>query len=110
MMTPMAVSLIATMASSLINVMPGKGVKRAGRGQVFVIFPLLAMSLIMKVVGKGVTRADKGYNNLDYMDNFFCYLHPLSNTDITEYFNYKPTFNGAFSRDNLPRIKDERLS
>ena len=23
------------------------------------------------------------------------------------YFNYKPKFNGVFSRNNLPRIKDE---
>ena len=24
---------------------------------------------------------------------------------ITMHFNYEPSFNGAFSRDNLPRIK-----
>ena len=24
-----------------------------------------------------------------------------------KYFNYKPRFNGVFSRDNLSRIKDE---
>ena len=26
--------------------------------------------------------------------------------EITQYFNYKPRFNGVFSRNNLPRIKD----
>ena len=31
------------------------------------------------------------------------------NIDITKYFNYEPRFNGVFSRDNLPRIKDETL-
>ena len=25
---------------------------------------------------------------------------------IIKYFNYKPKFNGGFSRDNLRRIKD----
>ena len=25
---------------------------------------------------------------------------------MTKYFNYKPRFNGVFSRNNLPRIKD----
>ena len=29
----------------------------------------------------------------------------LSNIEITNYFSYKPTFNGVFSRNNLPRIK-----
>ena len=33
-------------------------------------------------------------------------LHPLSNIEITNYFNYEPRFNGVFSRNNLPRIKD----
>ena len=32
--------------------------------------------------------------------------HPLSNIEITKYFNYEPVFIGVFSRDNLPRIKD----
>ena len=33
-------------------------------------------------------------------------LHSLINIKITKHFNYKPRFNGVFSRDNLPRIKD----
>ena len=33
-------------------------------------------------------------------------LHPLSNIEITKYFNYEPRFNGVVSRDNLPRIKN----
>ena len=28
------------------------------------------------------------------------------NIEITNYFNYEPRFNGVFSRNNLPRIKD----
>ena len=30
----------------------------------------------------------------------------LSNIEITEYFNYVARFNGIFSRNNLPKIKD----
>ena len=33
-------------------------------------------------------------------------LHPLSNIEITNYMKYEPRFNGVFSRNNLPRIKD----
>ena len=33
-------------------------------------------------------------------------LHPLNNIQITNYFNDEPRCNGAFSRNNLPRIKD----
>ena len=28
------------------------------------------------------------------------------NIEICKYFHYEPRFNGVFSRDNLPRIKD----
>ena len=28
--------------------------------------------------------------------------------EITKYFNYKPRFNGVYSRDNLPGIKKDR--
>ena len=34
-------------------------------------------------------------------------LHPLRNIEIAIYFNFEPTFNGVFSRNNLPRTKDE---
>ena len=37
---------------------------------------------------------------------FLVPLHPSNNMEITNYFNYEPKFNGAFSRNNLSRIKD----
>ena len=37
--------------------------------------------------------------------NFFP-LYPLSNIEISEYFNYKPRFYGVFSGNNFSRIKD----
>ena len=30
----------------------------------------------------------------------------MNNIDITNYFKYEPRFNGVFSRNNLPKIKD----
>ena len=33
-------------------------------------------------------------------------FHTLRNIKITKYFNNKPKFNGVFSRENLPKIKD----
>ena len=67
----------------MINDIPGKG---EGRG--FLL--LFAQSFMMKILGKGVTREGKGYNNMDHVNQY----------------NYKPMFNGVFSRNNLPEIKD----
>ena len=41
-----------------------------------------------------------------YGGKFLAPLHPLNNIEITNYFNYEPRFNGVYSRNNLPRIKD----
>ena len=36
--------------------------------------------------------------------------HPLTNIEISDYFNDETRFNGVYSRDNLPRtIKMEHL-
>ena len=32
-------------------------------------------------------------------------LHSLGNIEIIKYLYYEPRFNGAYSRDNLPRVK-----
>ena len=32
--------------------------------------------------------------------------HPLTNFEIQKYYQNEPRFNGVFSRDNLPKIKD----
>ena len=32
-------------------------------------------------------------------------IHPLSNIEVTKYFNCKPRFNSVYSRDHLPRTK-----
>ena len=33
--------------------------------------------------------------------------HPLTNFEIQKYYKNEPRFNGVFSPDNLPKIKDE---
>ena len=33
--------------------------------------------------------------------------HPLTNFEIQKYYKNEPRFNGVYSRDNLPKIKDE---
>ena len=32
--------------------------------------------------------------------------HPLTNFEILKYYQNQPRFNGVYSRDNLPRIRD----
>ena len=32
--------------------------------------------------------------------------YPLTNFEIQEFHQKEPRFNGVYSRDNLPRIKD----
>ena len=32
--------------------------------------------------------------------------HPLTNFEIQKYYENEPRFNGVYSRDNLPKIKD----
>ena len=32
--------------------------------------------------------------------------HPLTNFKIQKYYQNKPKFNGVYSRNNLPKIKD----
>ena len=33
--------------------------------------------------------------------------HPLANFEIQSYYQKEPKFNGVYSRNNLPKIKDE---
>ena len=56
MVALMTVSLIATMTSSLINYITGKG-QEGG------FLTLLALPLMTKVLGEGVRRAGRGYMN-----------------------------------------------
>ena len=69
-----------------------------------VVQPMIS-SMVTGITGRGVTRAGRGYyNNME--KKVLAVLHPLSNIKITKHFNYKPRFNGAFSREKLSRIRD----
>ena len=50
--------------------------------------------------GKGVTRAGEGIKK---KSNLLIPFHPLTNFEISEYYENEPRFNGVHSRgDNLP--------
>ena len=63
--------------------------------------PLIS-SVVKAINGRIMGRAETGYIN----KKFLAPLHRLSNIGIANYFIYEPKFNGAFSRNNLPRIKN----
>ena len=58
--------------------------------------------------GKGMYRA--GNQGLRIKKKSLTPLHPLTNFEITEYFQDEPRFNGVYSRNNLPYIKKEHIS
>ena len=39
-------------------------------------------------------------------NGFFMPPHPLTNFEIQKYYQNEPRFNGVYSTDNLPKIKD----
>ena len=49
--------------------------------------------------GKGVIRAGEGIKK---KSNLLITFHPLTNFEISEYYENEPRFNGVYSRDNLP--------
>ena len=34
--------------------------------------------------------------------------HPITNFEIQKYYQNEPSFNGVYSRDNLPKIKKDK--
>ena len=65
-MTPLAISIIAPMVSSLIHPVASLLINNITReGQKGGFLPLLALLLTIKIIGKGVRRA---YNNKKSMD------------------------------------------
>ena len=43
---------------------------------------------------------------MEIKNGFLIPPHPLTNFEIQKYYKNEPRFNGAYSRDNLPKIKD----
>ena len=40
------------------------------------------------------------------MSKFLMPPHPLTNFEIEKHYQNEPEFNGVYSRNNLPKIKD----
>ena len=73
--------LLGTLGASLLgNLLTRKGIMRAE---------------------DGIVRAGEGSKK---KLNSLLPLHPLTNTEIREYYSNEPRFNGVYSRDNLPKI------
>ena len=81
--------LLCTLGASLLgNMLAGKGIVRAGCGN---------------KKGKGIVRAGYGKKK----KGFLMPPHPLTNFELERVYQSESRFNGAFSRNNLPRkIKD----
>ena len=43
---------------------------------------------------------------MEIKNGFLIPPHPLSNFEIQKYYENESRFNGVYSRDNLPKIKD----
>ena len=77
--------MAATLGASLLgNLLAGKRIVRGGDGVI--------------QAGEGVLELLKGMtSNAPY---------PLANFETQKYYQKKPSFNGVYSRNNLPKIKD----
>ena len=54
------------------------------------------------LTGKGTIRADEGTS----IAGFLILPHLLTNFEIQKYYQNESKFNGVYSRNNLPKIKD----
>ena len=73
------------------------------------LLPPLAASLVEPVISsvvKGISERVVRKVGREYWIKTVSPFHPLNKVEITNYFDYEPRFNGLFSRNNLPRIKD----
>ena len=65
----------------------------------------LAASLVQPVISSVVKgKSRRGVRRAGEI--FLVPFHPLNNIKIANYFNDEPVFNGVFSWNSLPRIKD----
>ena len=56
--------------------------------------------------GKGMVRAGEGVKKKSknvISSKSLMPPHPLTNFEISEYYENEPRFNGVYSRDNLPK-------
>ena len=83
--------ILGTLGAILLgNLLTGKGIIRAGEG-----------NIVSRAKGDGIVRAGEGSKK---KLNSLLPFHPLTNIEISEYYSSEPRFNGVYSRDNLPKI------
>ena len=83
-------------------------VKEQKEGFLNMLLGTLGASLLGNILaGKGINRAGEEIVRAGYGKNGFLMLpHPLTNFEIQKYYQNEPRFDGIYSRDNLPKIKD----
>ena len=81
--------LLGTLGASLLGnlLTGGKGIMRMGNGIVR--------------AGDGIVRAGAGKGSKKKLNSLLPF-HPLTNTEISEYYKNEPKFNGVYYRNNLP--------
>ena len=91
--------LLATLGEKLLgNFLAGKGINRTGKG--------------WRINGAGESRGivRTGYGNKKgkkkQQNRFLMPPNPLTSFETQKYYQNKFRFNGVYSRDNLPKIKD----
>ena len=78
--------------------------KEQKRGFLRTLLGTLGASLLGNLLaGKGTIRAGKDAIRAA----FFMPSHPVANFEIQNYYQNEPKINGVYSRNNLPKIKDE---
>ena len=87
--------------------------KKQKEGFVGMLFGTLGVSLLGNLLtGKGTIRPGEGKfrageGTVRAGQEFLMLPHPLTNFEIQKYYQNEPKFNGAYLRNNLPKIKDE---
>ena len=89
--------LLGTLGADLLgNILACKGVIATSQGRG------------INRVGEGIVTAGYGNNKKGkkQQNGILMPIHPLTNFEIQKYYQNEPRFNGVYSRDNLPKIKD----
>ena len=91
--------LLGTLGARLLgNFLNGRGIYRAGNDN----------RAIAKSQGQGINRAGEEIVRAAYGNKMSVLIppYPLRKFEIQKYYQNEPRYNGVYSRDNLPRIKD----
>ena len=89
--------LLDTLGASLLrNILAGKGINRAVEGWEIKRADYVCRSL-------NSSKNKRGWKN---NNGFLIRPHPLTNFEIPKCYQNEPRFNGVYSRDNLPKIKN----